>query len=334
MGGSKDGGEARGTGGSKYSRSPARAWMEPAERGTPAPRPRSPRLAAGTRCAVRGWGPWPAGWGHWVHPRGGERTGAARRCGDLRLFRAPPARLLEAQKSSISGSRVSPKAGHHPLPPVSTPGGFSSGPSRAALTVARAHTLVCTQRRTHPWTHKRRPGRNVQGETGRLVSLPAGSGHSLGFQFWFGCVAICESSSHHWVVTCRTKAPRATGSETAARRRPACPRGCGREGGGDALPASGTRVGGEQAAVERRVVAGGGFGGRVQGKDSEANGPARAKAVMGRFARLAPGLGDFTARLWSPPGPGRSSRDKDWASPLSALSSGSKALSGLWRQGW
>lgn len=39
------------------------------------------------------------------------------------------------------------------------------------------------------------------------------------------------------------------------------------------------------------------------GGRGEANGTARAKAVMRRFARLAGGLGDFTARLWSPPGP-------------------------------
>lgn len=296
MGGSKDGGEARDTGGSKYPRSPARAWMEPAGHGAPAPRPRSPPLAAETRCAMRSWGLWPAGCGHRVRPRGGERPGAARRCGDLRLSRAPPARLLEAQKSSISGSRVSPEAGPRPLPSLSTPGAFSSGPRRGGThSRARAYTLVCTQRRTHPWTQKRRPGRNAAPDFS-----PRGGGALATLSILVWLVAICESGSHHWLVTCRTKALCATGSGTEARGRPACPRGCDSEGAGDVLPASGTRVGGDQVAVGRRVVAGGGLWGGGRG---EANRTARAKAVMRRFARLAGGLGDFTARLWSPPGP-------------------------------
>lgn len=185
VGGSKDGGEARDIGGFHVLEG-----VEAAARGTPASRLRSPPLAAETWSAVRSWGLWPGGRGHRVRPRGGERTVAAHRCGDLRLFRASPARLLEAQKSSISGSRVSPEAGHRPSHPCPHLGHFPPGPAGAALTLARTHTLVCTQRRTHPWTHtnahaalnaqhKRRPGR-----TKRLVSLPAGAGHSPALSVW------------------------------------------------------------------------------------------------------------------------------------------------------
>lgn len=170
MKGSKDGGEARDTGRSEYSRSPARAGTEAAERATPSARPRSPPLAAETWSAVRSWGLWPGSWGHRAHPRGGERTGAARRCGDLHLSRAPPARLLEAQKSSISGSRVAPEAGHRPLPPVSTPEAFSSGPSRGATRTQGAHTRGLTPMRTRHLTLRT----HGPGSREALVPLPAG----------------------------------------------------------------------------------------------------------------------------------------------------------------